>query len=63
MNKEQQQQPPAYRARGCDRRVFIGIKPPPYMTAKGQVDHDRRSPFDRRATWLREFSIEVSAPE
>lgn len=60
MNQDQQQQPAGYRVRGRDRRTCSGVKQPPYMTRKGLVDYDRRSPFDRRATWLREFSIDVS---
>ena len=58
MNKDKQQPSAGYRVRGRDRR--IGTGQPPFMTCDGLVDHDRRSPFDRRATWLREFSIDVS---
>lgn len=60
MHKDQQQQPPNYRVRGTDRRICVGVKQPPYMTSRGQVDHDRRSPFDRRANWLRELSFDFS---
>lgn len=59
MNEENKQQPANYRERGRDRRSRTGIEPPPFMTREGLVERERRSPFDRRATWLREFSIEV----
>ena len=60
MSKETKQQPATYRERGRDRRSRTGIEPPPFMTREGLIEVDRRSPFDRRATWMREFSIDVS---
>jgi len=61
MNDENKQQPATYRVRGKDRRTSTGIEPPPFMTRDGLVERERRSPFDRRATWVREFSLDVSA--
>lgn len=40
-----------------DRRVQSRMSPPPYLTASGEISVDRRSCFDRRATWIREFSM------
>lgn len=60
MNEESQQQPPTFRERGKDRRTRNDVAPPPYLTREGLIEVDRRSPFDRRATWLREFFINVS---
>ncbi|MBP5986804.1 MAG: hypothetical protein KA538_06415 [Azonexus sp.] len=45
------------RPRGPDRRVSTRIGPPPYQTNEGAVLVDRRSQIDRRATWIREFSL------
>ncbi len=42
---------------GSDRRVRSVMSPPPYMTAEGEIRVDRRSCVDRRATWIREFSM------
>ena len=42
---------------GGDRRMRSVIAPPPYLTAEGEVQVDRRSCVDRRATWIREFSM------
>lgn len=61
MNEETKHQPTPYRERGRDRRSRTGIEPPPFMTREGLVEVERRSPFDRRATWLREFSIDIPA--
>lgn len=61
MNEKNKQQPASYRERGIDRRSRTGIEPPPFMTREGLVEVERRSPFDRRATWLREFSIDLPA--
>ena len=60
MSEDKQQQPANYRARGSDRRTCAATKQPPYTTREGLVEYDRRSPFDRRASWLREYSIDVS---
>lgn len=46
------------RPRGPDRRVSTRISPPPYRTSEGAVLVDRRSQIDRRATWIREFSLD-----
>ncbi len=47
--------------RGGDRRTHNAGEPPPFMTRDGLVDVERRSPFDRRANWLREFAIDLPA--
>jgi hypothetical protein len=60
MSNNKPQHPANYRVRGSDRRICAGIKQPPYTTRDGLVEYDRRSQLDRRATWLREFSIDVS---
>lgn len=46
--------------RGADRRVSTHISPPPYETRDGVVLTDRRSAIDRRASWIREYSLETS---
>lgn len=47
----------AHRPREMDRRVSKLIAPPPYETSEGLVAIDRRSQIDRRANWIREFSL------
>jgi hypothetical protein len=47
----------AHRPREMDRRVSKLIAPPPYETREGLVAIDRRSQIDRRANWIREFSL------
>lgn len=59
MNEKITPQPPTYRERGRDRRTRNDVAPPPYLTREGVIEIDRRSPFDRRATWMREFFINV----
>ena len=59
MNEQPQQLAVPYRERGWDRRTRNGVEPPPFMTREGLVEVERRSPFDRRATWLREFAIDL----
>lgn len=59
MNNPQNQQATRFRERGRDRRSRTRIEPPPFMTRNGWVKVERRSPFDRRATWLREFSLDI----
>lgn len=59
MNDATKQQPEHYRLRGVDRRSRNGIEPPPFMTRAGLVAVERRSFFDRRASWVREFSIDI----
>ena len=50
----------AHQQRRADRRVCKYVAPPPYETREGQVMNDRRSAIDRRASWIREFSLETS---
>ncbi len=45
------------RRRGPDRRASKLLKAPPYATCDGIATLDRRSPVDRRAMWIREFSL------
>jgi len=45
--------------RRADRRICKDIAPPPYETRNGWVLTDRRLSFDRRASWIREFSLET----
>ncbi|MBS1144047.1 MAG: hypothetical protein H6R14_1453 [Proteobacteria bacterium] len=45
--------------RRAERRVCTRVTPPPYQTSAGVVMTDRRSSFDRRATWIREYSLET----
>lgn len=59
MNDETNMQASGHRERGRDRRSRTGIEPPPFMTRNGLVTIERRSPFDRRATWVREFSLDI----
>ncbi len=59
---ESNPQRPDYRERGWDRRSRTGIEPPPFMTRNGLVTIERRSPFDRRACWVREFSPRHRVP-
>jgi hypothetical protein len=47
--------------RSGDRRVCRKIQPPPYQTVDGLVTGDRRSHLDRRASWLREFSLDLDS--
>ena len=47
------------RVRGIDRRSRNRVEPPPFMTRNGLVTVERRSPFDRRACWVREFSVDI----
>jgi hypothetical protein len=49
----------AHQQRRNDRRTCTHIAPPPYETRDGKVLIDRRSSFDRRASWIREFSLET----
>lgn len=45
--------------RGDERRVDSQIQPPPFTTPDGKIDTDRRQLIDRRAEWIREFSLEI----
>lgn len=49
----------ALQKRRADRRLCTQIAPPPYETRHGRVLKDRRSAIDRRASWIREFSLDV----
>ena len=49
----------AHQQRRTDRRICTHIAPPPYETRDGKVLIDRRSAIDRRASWIREFSLET----
>lgn len=42
--------------RGADRRRHT-LSPPPFQAAEGLVFLDRRSPVDRRATWIKPFGL------
>lgn len=48
------------RSRGKDRRGVTRISPPPFYTREGKVLVERRSPCERRATWIREFSLDTA---
>ena len=64
MTQDMSQQVFSEIAPGCragDRRASKQIQPPPYCTAEGTVAVDRRSHVDRRAAWVREFSLELGA--
>ncbi len=47
----------AFRPRSTDRRASNLLSPPPYQTACGLVLQDRRSPIDRRASWIKDFVL------
>lgn len=47
----------AYRPRRLDRRCRQRLQPPPYLTAEGMVDIDRRSHLDRRSAWIRDYIL------
>lgn len=49
--------PAGKRQRRQDRRVCKLIAPPPYNAREGIVTSDRRSQIDRRANWIREFTL------
>lgn len=46
-----------YRPRRTDRRHPQRLQPPPYRTAEGTVDSDRRSYLDRRSAWIRDYQF------
>jgi hypothetical protein len=33
------------------------LQPPPYLTADGPIEADRRSYLDRRSAWIRDYVI------
>lgn len=45
--------------RGEERRVRSEIAPPPFAAAEGEVPVDRRTHVDRRAAWLREYTLRL----
>lgn len=47
-------------SRARDRRLCKNIQPPPYQTIDGLITADRRSHLDRRASWLREYSLDLA---
>ena len=49
----------AHQQRRAERRTSKAVAPPPYETSNGMVLTDRRSSLDRRASWIREFSLET----
>jgi len=49
--------PRAYRPRRPDRRCGQCLQPPPYLTAEGVVEIDRRSHLDRRSAWIRGYIL------
>lgn len=56
-------EPPSERltlTRGSDRRHNVRALVPPYITGEGLVLVDRRSNLDRRAGWVRDFSIDFA---
>ncbi len=48
---------PDLQPRGADRRRRNLLSPPPYQAAEGLVFLDRRSPVDRRASWIKDFAL------
>jgi len=53
----------AYRPRHGDRRCSRRLQPPPYRTAEGTVETDRRSHLDRRSAWIRDFLFNTEPGE
>lgn len=43
-----------------DRRACTQLMPPPFDTRVGVVAVERRSPLDRRAQWIRQYSLEMT---
>ena len=48
---------PVPRKRGTDRRSNTLVSLPPFYSREGKILAERRSPMDRRANWIREFSL------
>lgn len=46
-----------------DRRRPQRLQPPPYRTAEGMVDVDRRSHLDRRSAWIRDYQLTIDDGE
>lgn len=51
---------PAQRKRGNDRRCNTLVSLPPFYSREGKILTERRSPLDRRANWIREFSLDTA---
>ena len=53
--------------RGADRRFCTQLAPPPYSTANGTANgtvlNDRRAYLDRRASWVKDFFMDISERE
>jgi hypothetical protein len=61
MDDPNQSDPPAgHRARGADRRSNTVVSSPPFESKEGTILTERRSPIDRRANWIREFSLDAA---
>ncbi len=50
---------PPQRTRGADRRGNKLVSSPPFYTREGKILTERRTPIDRRANWIREFSVDT----
>jgi hypothetical protein len=44
-----------YRPSRTERRRPQSLQPPPYRTADGVIELDRRSYLDRRSAWIRDY--------
>jgi hypothetical protein len=49
--------------RGADRRFCTQLAPPPYSTTDGTVQNDRRAYLDRRASWVKDFFMDIGERE
>ena len=49
----------AERSRGLDRRFCTQLAPPPYLTVSGLILKDRRHYLDRRASWVKDFFMDI----
>lgn len=58
---EPEDTPPAQRKRGADRRSNTLVSLPPFYSREGKILEERRSPIDRRANWIREFSLDSAS--
>ena len=55
--------PSSASSRGADRRFCTQLAPPPYSTADGTVQNDRRAYLDRRASWVKDFFMDIGERE
>lgn len=46
-------------SRKLDRRFCTKLSPPPYPTSEGVILNDRRCYIDRRASWIKEFFMNI----